>query len=58
MGLGMVSKVRNKESPYVVGGRDKMSFNEFGVRRTGFYTILKLTLDDLKWKSSVMTPKA
>jgi len=39
-------EVRNKGSPYVVGYGDEMRFNEFGVRRTRFYTITEPTLDD------------
>ena len=39
-------RVRNKESPYVVGYWDEVRFNELGMRRTGFYAISESTLDD------------
>ena len=39
-------EVRNKESPDIVSYWDEMSFNELGMRRTGFYTISESTLDD------------
>jgi len=36
----------DKESPDVIGGRDKMRFDELGVGRTGFHVIAESTLDD------------
>ena len=35
----------NKESPDVIGYWDKMRFEEFRVRGTGFYAITESTLD-------------